>query len=129
MPLALLYFAIRTLSDASLNDITTVEIASSILIGTFFGYKSLSGIKLYPDKTHGHAIIKGTWDYLKWFALSMACRAILLGGLLAIYGAAALSNATEGGFLLSTAIFVGVRSAGLYYRAEKLGIPLASRRS
>ena len=126
IPLALLYFGANALWKTSLTTTSAIDVALSIAIGIYLGYKSLSSMKLYADKVHGEAMIEGTITYLKWFALSMVCRLLVGGTLYAIEGKASLKTA-EAGFLLSTGAFVGMRSIDLYYKAERLGIPLARR--
>lgn len=128
MPIIMFYFAANALWGSAYTTPLVIEIVISVIIGVYFGYKSLAGIKLYADKVHGEAVIEGTWGYLKWYGLSIVARVVLIGVLYALYGGGVFSKATEAGFLVSTGVFVGVRSVDLYYRAEKLGIPLAQKR-
>lgn len=128
MPLALLYFGANALWKTHMTTMSVIDIASSILIGAYFGYKSLGSLKLYADRTYGEAVVEGTWSYLRWFVLSMACR-LIIAGLLYIADSNKTSVKTaEAGFLLSTSVFIGIRSINLYYKANRLGIPLAQKR-
>lgn len=128
LPLALLYFGANALWKTSITPLGVIDLVLSVAIGLYFGYRSLSSLKLYADKTYGEAVVEGSWSYLKWFVLSMLCR-LLLGGLLYVAdGGRASFKTAEAGFLLSTSVFIGLRSVDLYYRAGRLGIPLAQKR-
>jgi len=126
-PLLLLYFGANTMSQISITPIAMIDIIASVGIGVYFGVLSLRGITLYADTVHGEAIVKGTWKYLQWYALSILARMIITGGLYVVGGNISL-KITEVGFLLSAAAFVGTRSLYLYYRSQQLGIPLAQKR-
>lgn len=128
MPLALLYFGANALWKTSVSVSGSIDVALSVIIGIYFGYRSLSSLKLYANKTSGEAVVEGTWGYLKWFALSMLCRLLVAGLLYGVDGGKASLKTAEAGFLLSTGVFVGIRSVALYYRARQLRIPLAQKR-
>lgn len=127
-PLALLYFGGNALWGTSVTWIDGLDIGLSIAIGLYFGYRSLSSLKLYADKVHGEAVVEGTWGYLRWFVYSMLCRVAVAGLFYWMNGGHVSLKTAEAGFLLSTAVFIGVRSVDLYYRADHLGIPLAQKR-
>lgn len=127
-PLALLYFGADTLSKTQLTPFLTTDIFCSVIIGAYFGFRSLSSMKLYADKLHGEAIVEGTWAYLKWYLLSIICRALVTGFLYIVFSASISIKAIEAGFLLSAGVFVGMRSVELYFRSQRLGIPLAKKR-
>lgn len=127
MPLALLYFGVNALWKIPITTSGIIDIGLSITIGAYFGYRSLRSLKLYADATYGEAVVEGTWSYLKWFILSMVCR-LLIASLFYLLEGKASFKLAEAGFLLSTGVFVGVRSIDLYYKSQRLGIPIAQRR-
>lgn len=127
-PVALLYFGANALAKLPVTTFAVLDVACSVVIGAYFGVRSLSSAKLYADRVHGEAVIEGTWAYLKWYVLSIVSRMAVTGVLYALFGGEISVKVIEAGFLLSAGVFVGVRSVAMYAKSRRLGIPLAQKR-